>query len=108
VLEAHKGQPTLEKRFQQLKSVHELAPVLLKNEARIEAFFLVYFLTLLLQALIERCCVAFPRAGLVATKLARKPPVEEVFRRSVPALPLWIPERNGGTRRGFAPHPRVF
>lgn len=54
VLEAHKAQPTLEKRFQQLKSVHELAPVLLKNDTRIEAFFTVYFLALLVQALIER------------------------------------------------------
>jgi transposase len=33
VLEAHKGQPTLEKRFQQLKSVHELAPVLQERGA---------------------------------------------------------------------------
>jgi len=54
VLEAHKAQPRLEKRFQQLKSVHEIAPVLLKNEARIEAFFAVYFVALLVQALIER------------------------------------------------------
>jgi transposase len=54
VLEAHKGQPALEKRFSNLKSVHELAPVFLKNEARIEAFFFVYFLVLMLHALIER------------------------------------------------------
>ncbi len=54
VLEAHKGQPRLEKRFEQLKSIHEIAPVFLKNPARIEAFFTVYFLALLLQALIER------------------------------------------------------
>ena len=54
VLEAHKGQPRLEKRFEQLKTVHEIAPVVLKNPARIEAFFTVYFLALLIQALIER------------------------------------------------------
>ena len=54
VLEAHKGQPTLEKRFEQLKSVHEIAPVFLKNEARIEALFTLYFLALMVQALIER------------------------------------------------------
>jgi transposase len=54
VLEAHKGQPQLEKRFEQLKTVHEVAPVFLKNPSRIEAFFTVYFLALLLQALIER------------------------------------------------------
>lgn len=54
VLEAHKGQPCIEKRFEQVKSVHEIAPVFLKNQARIEALFTVYFLALLVQALIER------------------------------------------------------
>jgi transposase len=54
VLNAHKGQPRIEKRFEQLKSVHEIAPLFLKNEARIEALFTLYFLALLVQALIER------------------------------------------------------
>jgi transposase len=54
VLEAHKGQPMIEKRFEQIKSVHEIAPVLLKNEGRIEALFTLYFLALLVQAIIER------------------------------------------------------
>ena len=53
-LEAHKGQPALEKRFEQTKTVHEIAPVLLKNEGRIEALFFLYFLALLIQGLIER------------------------------------------------------
>ena len=51
---AHKGQPTIEKRFEQLKTVHEIAPVFLKNPGRIEAFFTMYFFALLVQALIER------------------------------------------------------
>jgi transposase len=54
VFEAHKRQPKIEKRFQQLKSVYEIAPVFLKNEARIEALFFLYFLALLVQALVER------------------------------------------------------
>jgi transposase len=54
VLEAHKRQPTIEKRFQQTKTVHEIAPVFLKKEDRIEALFFLYFIALLLQALIER------------------------------------------------------
>ena len=54
VLEAHKQQPKIEKRFQQIKTVHEIAPVLLKNEGRIEALFFLYFIALLIQALIER------------------------------------------------------
>ena len=54
VLQAHKRQPNIEKRFQQIKTVHEIAPVFLKNEARIEALFFLYFVALLVQALIER------------------------------------------------------
>ena len=54
VLEAHKGQPMIEKRFEQVKTVHEIAPVYLKDEGRIEALFTVYFLALMVQALIER------------------------------------------------------
>ncbi|MBE7522863.1 MAG: hypothetical protein HS109_10825 [Burkholderiales bacterium] len=37
VLEAHKGRSTIEKRFEQVKTVREIAPVFLKNEGRIEA-----------------------------------------------------------------------
>lgn len=54
VLEAHKRQPTIEKRFEQTKTVLEIAPVLLKNPGRVEAFFFVYFLALLVQTLMER------------------------------------------------------
>src|ERR1039457_3244531 len=39
VLEAHKGLPTIVTRFEQIKTVHEIAPVFLKNTMRIEAFF---------------------------------------------------------------------
>jgi transposase len=54
VLEAHKGQPMIEKRFEQIKTVHEIAPVFLKDEGRIEALFTLYVIALLIQALIER------------------------------------------------------
>ena len=54
MLAAHKDQPTIEKRFEQITTVHEIAPVFLKNEGRIEALFTLYFLGLLVQALIER------------------------------------------------------
>jgi transposase len=54
ILEAHKRQPTVEKRFEQTKNVNEIAPVLLKNEGRIEALFLLLFFALLVQYLIER------------------------------------------------------
>lgn len=54
VLRKYKYQPTLEKRHEQLKTVYAVAPAFLKNEGRIEALLLVYFIALLVQALIER------------------------------------------------------
>ena len=54
VLLAHKRQPSIERRFAELKGVLEIAPAFLKNEARIEAFFLLEFLALLVRALLER------------------------------------------------------
>jgi transposase len=53
-LDAYKRQPMIEKRFQQLKTVFNLRPVLLQNHLRIEAFLVVYFLVLLVESIIER------------------------------------------------------
>ena len=69
VLQAHKGQPTIEKRFEQVKTVHQIAPVFLKNEGRIEALFTLYFLALLVPALIEREL----RLAMQREKLAQLP-----------------------------------
>ncbi len=54
VLHAYKRQPLLEKRFEQLKTDFEVAPVYLKTRRRIEALLCVYFFALLVQALVER------------------------------------------------------
>ena len=54
VLRAYKRQPLLEKRFEQLKTDFEVAPVYLKSPRRIEALLCVYFFALLVQALVER------------------------------------------------------
>jgi transposase len=87
VLQAHKGQPTIEKRFEQVKTVHEIAPVFLKNEGRIEALFTLYFLALLVQALIEReLRLAMKQQGLHQLPLypeqrnCRRPTTEQVLR----------------------------
>lgn len=53
-LKAYKHQPALEKRHEQLKTVYEVMPVLLKSPSRIEGFLFLYFVVLLVQALIER------------------------------------------------------
>lgn len=87
VLEAHKGQPAIEKRFEQVKTVHEIAPVYLKNEGRIEALFTLYFLALLVQALIEReLRLAMQREAIEELPLypeqrqCRRPTTEQVLR----------------------------
>lgn len=87
VLRAHKGQPSLEKRFTQLKSVFAVAPVFLKNEARIDAFLFVYFLALLVQSLLERQLRhAMAREGIEELPLypeertTRRPTAEQVLR----------------------------
>jgi len=54
VLLKYKFQPYIEKRHQQFKSVFDAAPVFLKLSHRIEALMFVYFIVLLLNALIER------------------------------------------------------
>ena len=53
-LVAYKYQPRLEKRFQQLKTVHEGAPLLFKKVERVEAIMFLFFVALILQAVIER------------------------------------------------------
>lgn len=54
VLAAYKYQPFLEKRNEQLKSVLSVAPIHLQNPKRVAALLFVYFLAVLVFALIER------------------------------------------------------
>jgi transposase len=54
VLRAYKRQPLIEKRFSQFKTDFAVAPVYLKNVARIQGLLAVYFFVLLLQTLMER------------------------------------------------------
>lgn len=87
VLEAHKRQPAIEKRFEQLKTVHEIAPVFLKNEGRIEALFFLYFVALLIQGLIEReIRLAMERQGIEELPIypeertCKRPTVAQILR----------------------------
>jgi transposase len=54
VLQAYKFQARLEKRFCQFKSVHLAAPLLFKKIRRVEANMFLFFMALLIQALLER------------------------------------------------------
>ena len=53
-LQAYKRQPAIEKRFEQLKTDFAVAPVWLKDVRRIEGLLHVYFIALLVEALLER------------------------------------------------------
>jgi transposase len=54
LLKTYKRQPAIEKRFSQLKTDFEVAPVYLKAVHRIQALLCVYFCALLAEALLER------------------------------------------------------
>ena len=54
VLQAYKRQPTIEKRFSQLKTDFRVAPVYLKSVQRIVGLLAVYFFALMVQSLLER------------------------------------------------------
>ncbi len=79
VLRAYKRQPLIEKRFSQFKTDFAVAPVYLKNVARIQGLLAVYFLVLLVQTLLER-------------ELRRA-----MARDNLPSLPLY-PEGRACTR----------
>lgn len=65
ILRIYKKQPRVEKRHEQLKSAHDVAPQYLKGAARIEALLCVFFLALLVDALIERQVRRAMRAGRI-------------------------------------------
>jgi transposase len=54
LLWAYKKQPTIERRFSQMKTDFSVAPVHLHSASRIVSFLCVYFLALLVEALLER------------------------------------------------------
>jgi transposase len=54
VLTKYKYQPFIEKRHEQLKTVFDAAPVYFKLPYRIEALMFIYFIVLIINALIER------------------------------------------------------
>ncbi len=54
VLLTYKRQSQVEKRFSQLKTQFQVAPVFLKSVHRVVALLTIYYLALLIQALLER------------------------------------------------------
>jgi len=88
VLNKYKYQPHLEKRHFLCKSVLEISPVFLKNNDRIEALMLVYFVAQLVAALIERA---------VRQNMARR------GLKTLPILPEARPSLLGANPGGLCP-----
>ena len=89
LLVAYKWQPNLEKRYAQLKGTQLVAPMFLRDPARIEALLACHFLALLIAALIERALRrAMAAAGLTScrstprTAAAPHPPPTGSYRSS--------------------------
>ncbi len=59
ILNSYKFQPRLEKRFEQLKSVYDIAPVFLQNTGRIEGLLFLYSAAILVTALRKSANVSF-------------------------------------------------
>jgi transposase len=100
ILEAYKFQPRLEKRHEQLKSVQHLAPVWLKNVSRIEAVLFLYFVALLVHALLERDV----RQGMAREHLTHLPLYPEERDCTAPSteriLDVFAPLQRHRLRRG--------
>jgi len=86
VLRAYKRQPIIEKRFSQLKTDFEVAPIYLKEVSRIQSLLCVYFLVLLVQTLLEReLRRGMERAGMTSLPLypeeraCRRPTARRLF-----------------------------
>ena len=69
VLLIYKYQPYLEKRFSQLKTDHEIAPVYLKKPKRVAALIHAYFIAIAASSLIERQV----RKSMVEEKISELP-----------------------------------
>jgi transposase len=88
LLLAYKQQPAIERRFAQLKTDFVVAPVYLKETSRIQALLYVYFIVLLVEALLEReLRRAMERAGIESLPLypedrgCRRPTARRVIDR---------------------------
>jgi transposase len=111
VLQAYKlGQPHVEVRHHHLKAFHKVAPQYLKSVTRIEAFLCVYFLALLVNALIEREIRAgMKRRRVRALELyyenrpCKRPTTEQVLKAFDGLMVHRLQERKARSRRHVYP-----
>lgn len=87
ILASYKHQPALERRHEQLKTVLDVMPMSLKSSTRIEALLFLYFLAVLVHALVERQLRKRMAADRIAElplypehRLSKRPTADQVFR----------------------------
>lgn len=83
VLEIYKYQPYIEKRFALTKSEYGIAPIFLKKPRRVVALLHVYFIAIMLSALLERQV----RAEMRRQSLAKIPILPEGRATATPTTP---------------------
>lgn len=83
ILEIYKYQPYLEKRFALTKSEYGVAPIFLKKPRRVVALLHVYFIAIMLSALLERQV----RAAMTARALPSLPILPEGRATTTPTTP---------------------
>jgi transposase len=83
ILEIYKYQPYLEKRFALTKSDYGVAPIFLKKPIRVVGLLHVYFVAVLLSALIERQV----RIGMLARDIPKLPILPEGRPTETPTTP---------------------
>ena len=95
VLVAYKYQPNLERRNHMLKGPQEVAPMFLRDPARIEGLMTCHFVAMVVQALVEREI----RRAMAARKLVEIPLYPEGRGCSAPSAPRIFSIFNGVARQ---------
>jgi transposase len=103
VLAAYKYQPHLERRHAQLKGVQFVAPVFLKDVARIEGLLCCHFVALLVQALVERQI----RRAMAASGTASIPLYPEDRECGAPSAPRIFEIFSGLARHELVSNKRI-
>ena len=108
LLDVYKYQPFLEKRNEQLKSVLNVAPVFLKKPERVAALLFVYFLAMLVMALIERELRLRMKDARIdslplypESRLCKAPTTEVIFRAFEGIRRHQLTDRDGRVLRTF-------
>jgi transposase len=104
VLDIYKYQPYLEKRFALTKSEYGIAPIFLKKPVRVVGLMHVYFLAIMLSALLEREV----RQAMASRGLAKIPVLPEGRATATPTTPRILENFSGVAWQSFQEAERVL